>query len=255
MTIINQSGKYVFEISDKLLKKMREKDPVYYSELDKKYNLYDFKVKIEDAANHIKLQEPDKESKLIEQFDGYFKLENILVNDIRSRIIEPSEYWGGAYGIASQTQVLKQADVVAMLSMFHKDYSMEVMERNWNYYEPRTEHGSSLSACMYSLLACYIGKAEYAYPLFLKSAMVDLVPGAKEWIGPQYIGGTHPASEGGAWIVAVNGFAGLSIENNTLVCEPRLPQKWEYINFRIRFRGERYQIMISRNEKTIYKIS
>ena len=250
----NRMAKYVFETSDILLKKLKELDPVSYSGLCKKYNLDDFYIKAEDSACHIKLQEPDKESKLIEQFDGYFKLENVLVNDVRARIIEPSEYWGGAYGIASQTQVLKQADVVAMLSMFHGDYSQEVMEKNWNYYEPRTEHGSSLSACMYSLLACYIGKAEYAYPLFLKSARVDLVPGAKEWIGPQYIGGTHPASEGGAWIVAVNGFAGIFIENNALVCKPQLPENLEYIKLRLLFRGKRYQIMIRGNEKTIQEI-
>lgn len=46
------------------------------------------------------------------------------------------------------------------------------MRKNWEYYEPRTEHGSSLSACMYSLVACQIGNPEAAYPFFMKSAGV-----------------------------------------------------------------------------------
>lgn len=45
--------------------------------------------------------------------------------------------------------MIKQADVVAMLSMFKNDYTSEIMAKNLEYYEPRTEHGSSLSACMY----------------------------------------------------------------------------------------------------------
>ncbi len=65
---------------------------------------------------------------------------------------------------------------------------------------------------MYSLVACQIGNPETAYPFFMKSAGVDLKHGGKEWAGLVYIGGTHPASEGGAWMVAVNGFAGISTD-------------------------------------------
>ena len=70
-----------------------------------------------DAAKHLKHQTPDPKTGLIEQFDGYFKLENVLVPEVRSRLIDPREYWGGAYGVAAQTQVIKQADVIALLYM------------------------------------------------------------------------------------------------------------------------------------------
>ena len=58
--------------------------------------------------------------------------------------------------------------------MFCQDYSSNVLRANWEYYEPRTEHGSSLSAGMYAMLACKIGEPDRAYPFFLKSAMADL---------------------------------------------------------------------------------
>lgn len=70
-----------------------------------------------DAAKHLKHQAPDPKTGLIEQFDGYFKLENVLVPEVRSRLIDPREYWGGAYGVAAQTQVIKQAGRDALLYM------------------------------------------------------------------------------------------------------------------------------------------
>ena len=54
-------------------------------------------------------------------------------------------------------------------------------------------------------LPCYTDNPEIAYPMFMKSAKADLVKGGKEWAGLIYIGGTHPASAGGAWIAAVKG--------------------------------------------------
>lgn len=161
-------------------------------ELSDKYPL-DNKLKemLQDSSKNILIKKPN-ENGVIEQFDGYFKLEDVSVETVRSRLINPKEYWGGAYGVASNTQVIKQADIVAMLSMFKNDYTKDIMETNLKYYEPRTEHGSSLSACMYSLLACYTNNPEIAYPMFMKSAKTDLTKGGKEWLGLIYIGGTHP---------------------------------------------------------------
>ena len=107
---------------------------------------------------------------------------------------------------------------------------------------------------MYSLLACRIGEAEKAYPLFMKSAKADLVKGGKEWAGLIYIGGTHPASEGGAWIVAVNGFAGISIKDGKLVCEPNLPDKWNGMRFKLMFKEKMYQIDIENNKVKVTEI-
>ena len=58
----------------------------------------------------------------------------------------------------------------------------------------------------------------------MKSAKTDLTKGGKEWLGLIYIGGTHPASAGGAWIAAVKGFAGINEEHGQLVCRPNLPE-------------------------------
>lgn len=191
------------------------------------------------AAEELYVPQPD-ETGVIPQFDGYFDLEDTSPEQIRQRLLDPKEYWGGAYGVASQTQVIKQADVAAMMEMFHRDYSREIMEKNWAYYEPRTEHGSSLSACMYALLACRFGRADLAYPFFQKSAQADWAGGGKQWAGLVYIGGTHPAAEGGAWKVLAEGFAGLDCGGGTPQVHPCLPGSWRRLKFHFCCRGQWY---------------
>ena len=191
---------------------------------------------------------------VIEQFDGYFDLKDCSIEEVRSRLLDPKEYWGGAYGVASHTQVIKQADVVAMLAMLSEEFSDETKRVNLKFYEPRTEHGSSLSACMYSLLSCKTGDAEFAYPFFMKSAEADLHSSGKEWAGLIYIGGTHPASEGGAWMVAVFGFAGLEIKDGEIICNPHLPKAWKSIKFKISYKGSVYKIEIHGSDWSVVKI-
>ncbi|MBE5797906.1 MAG: glycoside hydrolase family 65 protein, partial [Clostridiales bacterium] len=133
---------------------------------------------------------PGTKGPVIAQFDGYFDLEDCSLAAVRSRLCDPREYWGGDHGVAGTTQIIKQADVIAMMALFPGDFDRATVEANWDYYEPRTEHGSSLSACMYALTACRIGKPEKAWELFLRTASIDMKGGGKEWAGEIYIGGT-----------------------------------------------------------------
>ena len=243
----NRMAKFVFETALSMIAYAKEKG------LKTDYDLDSIAAMCKESAEHMYVPQMN-ENGLIEQFDGYFGLEDASVEEVRSRLLDPKEYWGGAYGVAADTQVLKQADVVALLSMFREEYSVDVMRKNWEYYEPRTEHGSSLSACMYSLLSCYIGNPDDAYPLFMKSANADLLPAGKEWIGLIYIGGTHPAAQGGAWIVMVKGFAGISAKDGKLTAEPKLPKGWKELRFKMMYQGKLYQIIARQDGAEIKEI-
>ncbi len=239
----NKMAQFTFKTAYDMINALGNDDK---SKLSSKYDLEQLSTIFKDSYENIKMAVTNEDG-IIEQFDGYFSLEDTTVDIVRSRLLDEKEYWGGAYGVASNTQIIKQADVIAMMSIFKDEFSKEQMLRNWEYYEPRTEHGSSLSACMYSLVACQTGNPDAAYPFFMKSAKADLLPGGKEWAGLVYIGGTHPASEGGAWIVAVNGFAGISIKNGQLLCEPNLPSGWNGMKFKLRFMDKIYKVEISNN--------
>jgi kojibiose phosphorylase/nigerose phosphorylase len=238
----NEMARFVFHHTVLAANKLKEMDADAYYALNNKLDFEKDLPHFEEARQKLKEQKPDPHTGLIEQFDGYFSLEDTTVDEVRSRLLHPKEYWGGAYGVASYTQVIKQADVMTMLYLFKDRYSIETIAANYDYYEPRTEHGSSLSACMYALTACLIGRPDAAYPLFLKSAMADLQGGGKEWAGLVYIGGTHPAAAGGAYMTLLNGFLGLSPAAGNLIPTPRLPSHWKRVRLQIFYRGEWHTI-------------
>lgn len=248
----NRMAKFVFEESCKILADCGS-DERLLQEVQE-YQKQGLEERFREDAEKLYIPQPDKDG-IVEQFDGYRSLEDTTVDTVRSRILNEKEYWGGAYGVASDTQVIKQADVVTWMVMFPEDFTEEQKWNNWNYYEPRTEHGSSLSACMYSILACVCGHPEEAYPFFRKSAEADIKGGGKEWAGDIYIGGTHPAAAGGAYMTAVFGFGGIRVENGQLTAHPRLPGAWKKLKFRMIYRKELYEVTATKEGVTIDKIA
>lgn len=202
-------------------------------------------------AKDMYVPQPRPEDGVIEQYDGFFKKEDCTPEDIRSRIIEPNEYLGSPTGLTVETQIAKQADVVLLLSTLDRQYDEATKRANWHYYEPRCEHGSSLSTCIYALLAAQIGDTGWAYRFFLKTAELDLYGGYKLYLGPLYIGGTHPAANGGSWRVAVQGFGGLSVQNGHVCLNPHLPENWKRMRYRFCFKGQWFTVEIAAGEVRI----
>ena len=192
-----------------------------------------------------KLRPAFPEGELVEQFDGYFSLEDCSLETVRNRVLDEREYWGTNHGVAAHTQIIKQADVIALMALFPTLFSDETVERNWRYYEPRTEHGSSLSACMYALTACRFNRPDLAWEHFVKTASIDLTGGGKHWAGEIYIGGTHPAANGGAWMIAALGFAGLSVQNGEITLNPRLPEQIQSLRFPVTVRGKQVTVTVT----------
>lgn len=174
---------------------LKSKEPEMYKKVMDKLDYWEEEENIRDLYEKIYLPKPN-DSLVIEQFDGYLKEEDLSIQELYSRIIKPNEYLGSPCGLAVNTQIIKQADVILLLSLLGSDFTDEVKEKNWSYYEPRTEHGSSLSTCIYALLAAQIGKTEWAYQYLMKAAQIDLTGDYKLYLGDLYIGGTHPAANG-----------------------------------------------------------
>lgn len=232
--------KHAADILILALEKMKALYPENYSEFIKEKELnwvFDFSQK-------LYVPQPDKNG-IIEQFDGYFKMEDTVPSDLKKRELKKNEYWG-CHGLASTTRVLKQADVVMMLNVFRSEYSNAIKETNWKFYEPYTEHGSSLSACAYAIVAANIGLTDWAYKYFMKTASVDLNGQTRQYLGSLYIGGTHPAANGGSWNTAIFGFAGVSYKDGTLDISPNLPDKWHSLSFKLLWHGVRLNVTISK---------
>lgn len=233
---------YCFESALRLKDICRDKSG-WFENLLREMNYEKDWALLANACRRIRGQK--EKNGVIEQFDGYFDLEDCSLETVRSRLCDRREYWGGDHGVAGTTQIIKQADVIAMMALFPNDYSDSEVAANWEYYEPRTEHGSSLSACMYALTACRIGRLEEAWDLFMRTASIDIVGGGKEWAGEIYIGGTHPASNGGAWMIAALGFAGLTMRDGIPKLHPHLPKQIRRLRFPITARGKRLMVEVT----------
>ena len=104
---------------------------------------------------------------------------------------------------------------------------------------------------MYAVTACRTGRLDEAWTLFLKTASLDVTGGGKQWAGEVYIGGTHPAANGGAWMIAVLGFAGLQMVNGEVKLNPKLPPQITRLLFPITAKGKRLQVEVTHDGAVI----
>ncbi len=247
----NLVAKATFEIANATVDYLKRRHPAELKVLVKKINIAEELPQFIEAAKLLYVPQPEKQTNVIEQFDDYFRLEETTVEAVKARKIHPNEYLGGGQGVAVHTRVIKQADVVMMLNLFKDRFSKEVKTANWEYYEPRTEHGSSLSACAYAMVAADIGKLDWAYKYFLQTAKIDLEAKYKVYVGTIFMGGSHPAANGGAWMTAVLGFGGVKAGEDQVKINPQLYKKWSKLEFNLVHRGGQFEIKISRNSVTI----
>jgi kojibiose phosphorylase len=205
----------------------------------------------QDMIDLLYLPQPDPDTLLIEQFDGYFDLEDICPDELRKRLIHPEEYWGWPDGIAVETQVLKQADLLQLL-VLQDIFPMEVVRANYDYYEPRTEHGSSLSPSVHAVVASKVGYAEQAYDYFLNAATIDLYnTSTKVMSGGTFLGGIHTAACGAIWRMIVEGFVGFSIDEEGISFAPALPAQWDGLKFRLVVRGNLLTVRLTKERLTV----
>jgi alpha,alpha-trehalose phosphorylase len=128
-------------------------------------------------------------------------------------------------------KVLKQADTILADFILDKYMTTEQIKRDYEYYEPRTTHDSSLSACIYGIVACQIGLTGKAYEHFAGALREDLDNGKMNTKD-----GLHIANMAGTGMCVINGFAGIRQRDTTLIINPQKPCPWRGYSFMIRFR-------------------
>ncbi len=181
----------------------------------------------------------DVRTGLTEQFAGYFDLEEIDLAQYAGRST-PMDFVLGRER-TQRSQVIKQADVVALLALLPEEFDQPSKIANFRYYEPRCDHGSSLSQATHALVAARLGDSELALSYFRNAASIDLAEDAA-----RSSGGVHIATMGGLWQVAVFGFAGLSFLDDAVTLDPRLPAQWDSLGFHVQWRGRRLRVQIER---------
>jgi trehalose/maltose hydrolase-like predicted phosphorylase len=181
---------------------------------------------------------------LFEQFEGYNRLETIDLDAYAGRSVPMDVVLGRAR--TARSQVGKQADVVALLALLPDDYSTRIVEANFDRYEPRCGHGSSLSTAMHGLVAARLGQTGRALDFFRRTGAIDLGDDKAE-----IAGGIHIAAQGGVWMMAVLGFAGVSLREDGIEVRPRLSREWTALRFPLQWRERRLSIDIDNEAGSI----
>jgi trehalose/maltose hydrolase-like predicted phosphorylase len=186
----------------------------------------------------------DPKTGLYEQFAGFFKLEAIDLASYAGRSVPMDVVLGRERTQAAQ--IIKQADVVALMVLLPAEFAAGAAAKNFSYYEPRCSHGSSLSAALHGVAAARLGQAEMAMRFFRQASATDLAD-----THAAIDGGVHIAALGGLWMMAVLGFAGLTVDGSGLGFDPNLPAGWETLAFSVQWRGRHVSIALDATTSTI----
>jgi len=236
---------WCLEYTEQAVKYVKKSDPEKYLKIAENTG---FK---EDAefAKWLDIREKvylpyDEKYKVFLQQEGYMDKEQILVKDLDHSQRPINQKWSWDHILRSC--FIKQADVLQGVYLFEERFDIDTIKRNFEFYESRCVHESSLSPCVHSILAAKIGKTDQAYNLYLRTARLDLDDYNKE-----VHEGLHITSMAGTWMSIVEGFGGMRIQNDMLIFNPSIPKGWESFSFKIWFRDNLIKVKVAHEEITI----
>ena len=187
----------------------------------------------------------DEKTKLFEQHEGYYTLPRIDIAKIPITDFPLYDNW--SYDRIYRTSMIKQPDVLMFLFLYNPDFSEEVKQANYEYYEPNTIHESSLSPSIHSIFACELGKSDEAFRFFGFATRMDL-----DNYNRNAAEGLHTTSIAAAWMNIVYGFGGFRCDGEKLILAPMLPLQWAEYEFGILYRNVHIRVRVSKAEVTLY---
>ncbi len=190
----------------------------------------------------------DKKLGVFLQQDGYLDKELLDVDELSPADRPLNQKW--SWDRILRSCFIKQADVLQGLYFFEERFDLETLRRNFDFYEPKTVHESSLSPCVHVILASRLGYRAKAYALYLRTARLDL-----DDYNNDTEDGLHITSMAGTWMSVVKGFGGMRAVDGKLSLSPYLPEQWKGFSFKIRFREHLFRVAVSSSSVDVENLS
>ena len=127
--------------------------------------------------------------------------------------------------------------------LYNQDFTKEQKKANYEYYEPRCIHESSLSPSIHSIFACELNKINEAENFFNFATRLDL-----DDYNCNTLEGIHTTSIAAAWMNIVYGFGGLRSDRKILKLNPSILPSWKSYSFKIIYHGSILKIKVTQNE-------
>jgi maltose phosphorylase len=186
----------------------------------------------------------DEETGIYEEHDGFFDMPHIDIHSIPVTEFPLYSHW--SYDRLYRYDMIKQPDVLMFMFLYNSEYSAEAKRANYEYYEPRCIHESSLSPSIHSILAAEIGRHEEAYHFFEFATRLDL-----DNYNRNTREGLHTTSIAAAWMNIVYGFGGLRSDGEGLALAPSIPQAWDEYSFNMTYRGSVLEIKADQHRVSV----
>ncbi len=242
----NYMGMQTLSFASDTLSQMKRERPEAYAALCEKTGFTEDESRAwREIAENMYL--PQDETGLIEQHDGFFDLPHTDVSSIPVTDFPLYEHW--SYDRIYRTDMIKQPDVLMMLYLYNSSFSEQVKRVNYEFYQPRTIHESSLSPSIHSILAAELGEMDEALRFFGYATRLDL-----DNYNRNTREGLHITSIAMAWANIVYGFAGLRSDGALLRFSPRLPERWRSLSFSLRCHGRVLRVRMER-ARSIFRVT
>ena len=181
---------------------------------------------------------------LYEQNEGFYKLPHIDIHSIPQEDFPLYHSW--TYDRIYRYDMIKQPDVLMFIFLFMSKFSVADKKANYDYYEPRCIHESSLSPSIHSIFATELGYHNAAQDFFSFASRLDL-----DDYNRNTREGLHMTSIAAAWMNIVYGFGGMRSDGDILELNPVLPAKWKSYSFSIVYKDAQLKVKVKDSLLTI----
>ena len=209
-----------------------------------------------------KMTIPMDENGLIHQFEGYMDLEELdwegyqrKYDNIHriDRILKAEGLSPDSYKVSKQADVLMLFYVLSVQELqiiFKRSgyyFNKDMIRINFEYYFPRTSHGSTLSLVVHAYVADLVDNKEKAEEYLLESLKSDIYDSQ----GGTTQEGIHAGVMGGTLDLFLRSFGGLTISEDRICLNPKLPEKWQSIKFNVRYKNIWFNVAVEKGKITV----
>jgi maltose phosphorylase len=243
----NVMGKKTFEFTLNVLAEIQRDAPDLYQQAIAKTGLKPQEpVQWKEMAAKMRIPK-DERTGIYEQHAGYFDLPHVDLQHFPPDQIPVYKHW--AYIKIFRHNMVKQPDVLNLMYFFSQDYTIEEKRTNYEFYEARTIHESSLSPSLHAILAAELGKMDEAYTLFSYGARMDL-----DNYNRNTDQGLHVTSAAGVWASMIFGFGGMRTDGDVLSFKPTIPTQWNSYRFCVCYREALLEVRVNHKQAELQVI-
>jgi maltose phosphorylase len=243
-TYTNYLGKESFKFTLEMLAYIKENYADKYCQILSKLNLTEEEINIWQEAEAKMFLLYDEKTQLYEQHLGYYELPHLDINSIPATDFPLYHNW--TYDRIYRNDMIKQPDVLMFMFLFNSSFTKEILQKNYDFYEPRCIHESSLSPSIHSILALQLNKSKEGYKFFEFATRLDL-----DNYNRNTLEGLHLTSIYAAWMNIVYGYGGLRTDALPIRLNPTIPEAWDAYSFHFTYKSIKIKVEVDKKSFTL----